>query len=129
MNVKNSYITDKRIIVLVIVFLALALLDVHYGLHFGIEFIGGTQIPVTLEQSVNATEMSSIISTIQQRVSTFGLKQVTVEGVGSDEVYVTLPSVSSTEINKTASIIDSQGHFLGIVNGIQAINGSIAGIV
>ncbi len=124
MNFKNSYIKDRRIIVLVIVFLALAMLDVHYGLHFGIEFIGGTQIPVTLEQSVNATEMSSIISTIQQRVSTFGLKQVTVEGVGSDEVYVTLPSVSSTEINKTASIIDSQGHFLGIVNGIQAINGS-----
>ena len=70
MNFKKSYITDRRIIVLVIVFLALALLDVHYGLHFGIEFIGGTQIPVTLEQSVNATEMSSIISTIQQRVST-----------------------------------------------------------
>ncbi|MCL5680059.1 MAG: hypothetical protein M1465_01825 [Candidatus Marsarchaeota archaeon] len=124
MSQKISYLRDRRIIMLIIVFAALALLDVHYGLHFGIEFIGGTQIPVTLEKSVNASEMSSVISTIQQRVSTFGLKQVTVEGIGSSEIYVTLPSVSSTDINKTASIIQSQGRFLGVVNGVQAINGS-----
>ena len=119
-----SYLKDRRILALIIVFVALALLDVHYGLHFGIEFVGGTQIPVTLEHSVNATEMSSIISTIQQRVSTFGLKQVTVEGIGSDEIYVTLPSVSPAEINSTSSVISSQGRFLGIVNGLQALNGS-----
>ncbi len=124
MNIKKSYILDKRILVLILVFVALALLDVHYGLHFGIEFVGGTQIPVTLQKSVNATEMGSLISTIQQRVSTFGLKQVTVEGVGSDEVYVSLPSVSSASINKTSSIIESQGDFLGVVNGVQAINGT-----
>ncbi|MCL4404459.1 MAG: hypothetical protein M1544_03145 [Candidatus Marsarchaeota archaeon] len=124
MNFKKSYLADRRIIALIIVFVALAILDVHYGLHFGIEFVGGTQIPVTLQKSVNATEMDSIISTIDQRVSTFGLKQVTVEGVGSSEIYVSLPSVSASEINKTASIIESQGKFLGVVNGVQAINGS-----
>ena len=58
MNFKNSYIKDRRIIVLVIVFLALAMLDVHYGLHFGIEFIGGTQIPVTLELYEYADEFA-----------------------------------------------------------------------
>ncbi len=120
----KGYITDRRILPLIIIVVALALLDWHFGVHFGIEFIGGTQIPVTLEHSVNVTTMSSLISALQQRVSTFGLKQVTVEGIGTSHVYVTVPTVSSSEINQTISIIESQGRFQGIVNGKEALNGS-----
>ena len=74
--------------------MALAILDLHFGLNFGIEFVGGTQIPITLEHPVNVTAMSSLVSALQQRVSTFGLKQTTVEGVGNSEVYVIIPTVS-----------------------------------
>ncbi|MCL4411365.1 hypothetical protein M1329_00290 [Candidatus Marsarchaeota archaeon] len=119
-----SYFKDMRILALVAIFVALLVLDLHYGLHFGIEFLGGTQIPVTLQHSVNSTQMSQLISDLDQRVSTFGLKQVTVEGVGNSEVYVTIPSVSPSEINHTISIIESQGRFEGIVAGRQAVNGT-----
>jgi hypothetical protein len=68
--------------------------------------------------------MSSLISLLNQRLSTFGLKQITVEGIGNSEVYVTLPTISKNEINQTINIIDSQGSFEGIVNGKQAVNGS-----
>ncbi len=119
-----SYFKDARILVLVFIFAALLVLDLHFGLHFGIEFLGGTQIPVTLQHSVNATQMSQVISDLNQRVSTFGLKQVTVEGVGNSEVYVTIPSVSPGEINHTISVIESQGRFEGIVAGRQAVNGT-----
>ncbi len=61
---------------------------------------------------------------LQQRVSTFGLKQVTVEGIGNSEVYVIIPSVSPAEINQTINIIQSQGRFDGVVNGQEAVNGS-----
>ncbi len=126
MNMSNakSYLKDMRIIALLFIFVALLALDLHYGLHFGIEFMGGTRIPVTLQHSVNATEMTALISDLNQRVSTFGLKQVTVEGIGNSEVYITIPSVSPSEINHTISIIESQGRFQGIVNGLEAINGS-----
>ncbi len=119
-----NYLKDKKILTLIIIFLVLLSLDVHYGLHFGIEFIGGSQINVRLEHSVNASTMSSLISLLNQRLSTFGLKQITVEGIGNSEVYVTLPTISKNEINQTINIIDSQGSFEGIVNGKQAVNGS-----
>jgi len=120
----KSYITDRRIYPLVIIVMALALLDLYYGLHLGIEFAGGTQIPIALVHGVNTSEMQQLISIIDQRVSTFGLKQVTVEGIGNSEIYVIVPTVSEAEINKTVSIIESQGAFMGIVNGKEAVNGS-----
>ena len=120
----KGYIKDRRIWPLIIIVVALALLDFHYGIHFGIEFVGGTQIPITLEHPVNVTAMSALISALQQRVSTFGLKQITVEGIGDSHVYLTIPSVSPTEINQTIAIIESQGTFDGVVNGKEAVNGS-----
>ncbi len=119
-----KYIKDRRILVLIIIFAVLLVLDIHFGLHFGIEFIGGTQINVRLEHSVNASTMSSLVSLLNQRLSTFGLKEITIEGVGNSEAYVTIPSVSKNEINQTINIIDSQGSFVGVVNGKSAINGS-----
>jgi preprotein translocase subunit SecD len=89
-----------------------------------VEFIGGTQIPVQLEHSVDAGTMANLINVLQGRLSTFGLKQVTVEGIGSSEIYVTIPSVSQSEIQSTISVIESQGVFQGIVSGREAINGS-----
>ncbi len=119
-----GYLKDRRIWPLIIIVVALAILDFHFGIHFGIEFVGGTQIPITLEQPVNVTAMSSLISALQQRVSTFGLKEITVEGVGASEVYLTIPTISQAEINQTINIIQSQGRFDGIVNGKEAINGT-----
>ncbi len=119
-----EYFKDRRILTALVIVLALAVLDLHYGIHLGIEFVGGTQIPITLEHSVNLTTMSTLISDLQQRVSTFGLKQVTVEGVGDSHVYVITPTVSGSEINQTLAIIQSQGNFEGIVNGKEALNGS-----
>ncbi|MDE2022569.1 MAG: hypothetical protein KGI71_06705, partial [Patescibacteria group bacterium] len=123
-----DYVKDRRILFLLLIVLALGALDVTYGgphiLHFGIEFIGGTQIPITLGSSVTPDQMSNLISILQQRVSTFGLKQVTVEGIGNTGLYVTIPSVSASEINSTIAIIDSQGVFQGIVSGKEALNGS-----
>ncbi len=123
-----DYLKDYRITVLILVILALAMLDYTYGgpngLHLGIEFVGGTQIPITLEHSVTPDQMSNLTSILQQRTSTFGLKQVTVEGIGSSAVYVVVPTVSNSEIQSTINIIESQGVFQGIVSGKEALNGS-----
>jgi preprotein translocase subunit SecD len=119
-----EYFRDRRILTALAIVVILAALDLHYGVHLGIEFAGGTQIPITLEHQVNVTTMSVLISDLQQRVSTFGLKQVTVEGIGTSHVYVIVPTVSGSEINQTLSIIQSQGNFEGVVNGREAVNGS-----
>ncbi len=118
------YLKDRRIIIFIVILVGLLILDLYYGIHFGIEFSGGTQIPITLEHAVNTTTMTALIANLQQRVSTFGLKQVTVEGIGNSEVYVIVPSVTSSDINQTISLIDSQGNFVGVVNGKEALSGS-----
>lgn len=120
----KAYLTDKRLWPLIIIVVALLILDLHYGIHFGIEFVGGTQIPITLEHPVNVTAMTALISALQQRVSTFGLKQITVEGVGDSQVYLIIPTISQSQINQTINIIESQGTFIGAVNGKEAINGT-----
>lgn len=120
----NRYLKDPRIIALVVLVVVLAVLDYTHGLNFGIEFVGGTQIPVQLAQSVNPTQMNELIGILQQRLSTYGLKQVPVTGIGTSQVLVETASVSPTEINSLVSLIQSQGVFEGIVNGRQAINGS-----
>ena len=120
-----DYLKDKRVLGLVLVLIALAVLDYHYGpLHLGIEFAGGTQIPVTLEHSVSPNQTNQIISILQQRLSTFGLKEVTVEGVGTTQVLIDIPSVNQSDIQSTISLIQSQGQFQGIVNGKVAVDGS-----
>lgn len=123
-----DYLRERQILFLLAIIIGLAVLDALFGgpniLHFGIEFIGGTQIPITLEHSVTPDQMANLTNILQQRVSTFGLKQVTIEGVGSSEIYVIIPSVSGSEINSTINIIESQGVFQGVVNGKEAINGS-----
>ena len=124
MSGTGGYLKDKRILILIAIVVALLALDIRYGVHFGIEFVGGTQIPITLEHTINVTAMSSLISALQQRVSTFGLKQVTVEGVGGTHVYVTIPSVSGSDVNQTIHVLQSQGRFDGVVNGKEAVNGS-----
>lgn len=119
-----DYIKDRRIITLIVVVVILACLDGVYGIHFGIEFVGGTQIPVALTQPVNVTAMTDLINALNQRLSTFGLQQVTIEGIGDSEVYITIPSAKQSQINQTLNIIEAQGRFDGIVNGRQALNGS-----
>jgi preprotein translocase subunit SecD len=119
-----DYLKDRRIITLIVIVALLAMLDAYYGVHLGIEFVGGEEIPVTLEHPVNITTMSTLISALQQRVSTFGMKEVTVEGIGNSNIYVIVPKISGSEVNTTINIIASQGKFDGIVNGKEAINGS-----
>jgi len=123
----TSYLKDFRVLFLVGLILLLAALDLMYGgpngLHLGVEFIGGTQIPVQLEHSVNPATMASLITTLQGRLSTFGLKQITIEGVGDSQVFVSIPSSSPAEVESTISLIESQGVFQGVVNGREAING------
>jgi Preprotein translocase subunit SecF len=122
--VATKYLKDFRILSLIAIVVILAIFDYHYGLHLGIEFAGGTQIPITLQHPVNPAEMANITSILQQRLSTFGLKEIQVTGIGDSQVQVEIPTVSPSEINSTINIINSQGIFQGVINGKEAINGS-----
>ncbi len=119
-----EYVKDRHIATLLVILLLLGFAAYYYGIHLGIEFSGGTEIPITLAHSVDPNTMSSLLSTLQQRISTFGLKQVTIEGIGDSQVYLIIPSVNPGDINNTIGVIEQQGLFQGVVAGREALNGS-----
>lgn len=119
-----DYLKDTRILAFILIVIALAICDALYGIHFGMEFVGGTQIPITLQVPVDSSNMSALIGILQQRVSTFGLSQVTVQGVGNQQINIDLSNVSNASIQNTVKVIENQGVFQGIVNGREAINGT-----
>jgi preprotein translocase subunit SecD len=114
----NEIIADRRVKILgAILLLALV--------HFGIEFEGGTRIPVTLERPAqDATEMSTILETIKTRVSKFGLTQVVVRGVGASQVYVEVPQSDQQLVLDIEKILREVGRFEGVVDGKVAISGN-----
>lgn len=111
-------------------FLALALLLILSltnilvnGIKFGIDFSGGTRIPVVLERSVDASTMSDMLQTIKNRASVLGLTEVQVRAVGSSEIDVEVPGTNDALISDIESVLSHQGVFQGIVDGKVALSG------
>lgn len=119
-----EYVKNIRITAFLILILLFAALDAVYGIHLGIDFAGGVQIPILLEHSVSPQNMSIIVGIITQRISSFGLSNPSVYGQGSSEIIVQLPNASNASIQHTIQVIENQGIFQGIVGGKEAINGT-----
>ncbi len=119
-----DYLKEIRILAFLLLIALFAILDIVYGIHLGIDFAGGVQIPVLLEHSVSQQNMSIITGIITQRISSFGLSNPSVYGQGGSEIIVQLPNASNISIQRTIRIIENQGIFQGIVGGKEAINGT-----
>ncbi|MFH1448120.1 MAG: hypothetical protein ABIG39_04615 [Candidatus Micrarchaeota archaeon] len=120
---KTRLIDDRRIQMLIGVVVLSLLMAYLMGIKFGIEFEGGTRIPITLEKPVNSRTMSEIVNTIKTRVSKFGLTQVIVKGVGESQVYVEVPKSDSGLVGEIERIVKKEGRYEGIVDGQLAIDG------
>ncbi len=106
-----------------VLLVALAIVAIR-GIHFGIEFEGGTRIPITLERpAADSEEMASIIDIIKTRATKFGLTQVVVRGVGASEIYVEVPQSDQALVEEIEEILREVGRFEGIVDGRVAISG------
>jgi preprotein translocase subunit SecD len=103
---------------------ALAILNITVnGLNFGIDFVGGTRIPVVLEHPVDTTTMNELVQTIKSRASTLGLKEVKARALGNSLVNVEIASTDESTIQFIENTLSQQGVFLGIVDGKVAVSG------
>lgn len=117
---KEGYIRLSSLFILFI--LAVSSLAV-YGIKFGIDFMGGTRIPIVLEHSVNDLTMQEMVNTIKKRASVIGLTEIKVKAVGNSEIYVELPSSDPELVSHVEGILEKQGVYLGVVDGKVAITG------
>ncbi len=119
-----DYVKEPRILAFILLVAVFAVLDIIYGIHLGLEFSGGVQIPLTLEHSASPQNMSLLISIVSQRISSFGLSNPTVQSEGNSQIVIQMANASQGTIQQTVKVIESQGIFQGIVNGREAINGT-----
>lgn len=93
------------------------------GVKFGIDFSGGTRIPVILEKPVNEDTMGEMVQIIKSRASVLGLSEVKVRAVGSSEIDVEVPGTNEALIKNIEDVLSHQGVFQGIVDGMVALSG------
>ena len=117
---KEPHIKITALVLLVV--LALANIFVN-GITFGIDFSGGTRIPILLEHPVDDATMTELVQTIKTRVSVFGLTQVKVRAIGDSQVNVELPSEDEKTIEIVETTLSKQGVYTAIVDGKIAIKG------
>ena len=102
----------------------LALLNIYVnGMKFGIDFSGGTRIPVVLEHPVDSTTMNELVQTIKTRASVLGLTEVKVKAIGDSEINVETPANDEKTINYIEQTLSHQGVYQGIVDGKLAVSG------
>lgn len=112
----------KMICLGAIILLALFNIGLH-GLKFGIDFSGGTRIPVVLEQPVPSSMMDEMVNTIKKRASAFGLTEVKVRAVGESQINVEVPSSDPEFIKSVEDVLARQGVYTGITDGKEAMKG------
>ena len=105
-----------------LVLLAIINIAVH-GMNFGIDFVGGTRIPVVLEHPVDQATMNELVQTIKSRASTLGLKEVKARAIGNTLVNVEIASTDAQTIDFIERTLSQQGVYLGIVDGKVAVSG------
>ncbi len=120
---RTQVLADRRIQTLIVLVVLSLLLAYTMGIKFGIEFEGGTRIPITLEKRVSQETMSEIVNIVKTRVSKFGLTQVVVRGVGETQIYVEVPKSDSSLVSEIERIVKKEGNYEGVVDGRLAVDG------
>ncbi|HSB47611.1 MAG TPA: hypothetical protein VLD37_06370 [Candidatus Bilamarchaeum sp.] len=105
-----------------LVLLAIINIGTH-SLNFGIDFVGGTRIPVVLDQPVDQATMNELVQSIKSRASTLGLKEVKARAVGNSLVNVEIASSDENTIDFIEKTLSQQGVYQGIVDGKVAVSG------
>ncbi|MCX8163206.1 MAG: hypothetical protein N3D10_01485 [Candidatus Micrarchaeota archaeon] len=93
------------------------------GLKFGIDFAGGTKIPVLLAHPVDQITMQNLVENIKVRTATFGLTEIKVTPIGDSEVHIEVSKLNPELVSNIEAILSRQGIFEGIVDGKVALSG------
>jgi preprotein translocase subunit SecD len=120
MTWKGSHIKIGGLVLIVI--LAIANIGLN-GMKFGIDFSGGTRIPIVMEHKVDKDTKNELVQTIKKRVSVLGLSEAKVRAIGDTQVNVEIPSTDDETISSIEETLAHQGVYMGIVDGKIAVTG------
>lgn len=93
------------------------------GLKYGIDFDGGTRIPVILERPATSEEMDELIQAINVRVRVLGLTEAKVRAIGDSQINVELASSDEGTIRHIEDTLSHKGVYWGVIDGRIAVSG------
>jgi len=107
-------------IILLILFLVGSITTLYFRpLTYGIDIAGGVAIVAQTEHPVDSKTMELVVDSLQRRLNTFGLRDISVEAQGNQIVLVKVANVTSPEeANQIKQVIESQGVFYMEFDGV-----------
>ncbi len=95
------------------------------GLHFGIDFSGGTQFQIHLGEKISdPKEMSKITGVLFQRMDAYGLKDTKVTSWGNEFVVAQIAETDPKKVEEIESVIKTQGLFEVTLDGNLIFTGN-----
>ena len=118
---------DKKVIFAVLAFVILGVLPLAFkGMDYGMDFKGGTLIQINLDKTTNETvDSQTIVTVLQNRINSFGLKDVSVKPWGDPVSYI-IVEIAETDpaaINQIQSLLGQQGKFETLYQGKVVLKG------
>lgn len=120
----KKLLKNWKIILLVIVLFIAGLSFIFSGIHFGIDFSGGTMFQIHFAEKLkSSTQMEQVSTIIQQRLNWSGLKDIKVFNWGDEFVIAELPETDPEQVQKIESLLKKQGKFEVLIDGKIAFTG------
>ncbi len=114
----------KILIVLIALFLA-GFFILFNGLHYGIDFKGGTLFTIELSEEINDPQQLNTVRTIiEKRMDAFGLKDTSVSTAGKKFLLGSIAETDPKKIIEIENLIKTQGTFEAMIDGNVLFTGS-----
>ncbi len=114
----------KPVVIIWIILLLFSLvLLATKGLHYGVDFSGGTSFQIELEKPATTEELSGIASIINKRLDWSGSKDAKVTPSGNQYLIAQLAESDPKEISKLKSVLLKQGKFEAVLDGNVLFSG------
>ncbi|NJE85533.1 preprotein translocase subunit SecD [Thermococcus sp. CX2] len=115
----KKLLLNWRIILLTVFLIGSVVTLAVRPLTFGIDISGGVALVAQTEHPVDADTMQLVVDSLQKRLNTLGLRDITVEAQGDQIVLVKVANVTTAEeADAIKNVIESQGVFYMEFDGV-----------
>ena len=117
----DEILNDKKVKILVMAIMISILFIVFRGITLGIDLKGGSQIILETEKPLTIEELTSVISIMERRLNSAGLKDVEIKSLQDTFISVKIAGVNPEQAE---SLIGKPGKLVVKIGNISAFTGS-----
>ncbi|MDK2983531.1 MAG: preprotein translocase subunit SecD [Thermococcaceae archaeon] len=123
MNLKKLLL-NGRVLLLILVIVGSILTIIAQGITYGLDISGGVEITVQLEKPVDEATMEEVRISLENRLNTLGVKDITLEPWGDQIIKIRVANVTEEEASSIIDTINRQGVFYAEFDGVIFATGA-----